>query len=133
MSYEITTPGDYLLVRLFGTVVAGDLHRFGTEIDRIEDANPRELDRIVDFTGVTEFAVGFEIVNGLARQRRERKFRTPVKLALVVVRPSEFGFARMYQTLNDNPQMTIRILASREEAIAWFAEPTADRPLEPPL
>lgn len=122
MSFEITQPGDHRLVRLFGTVVAADLLRFGEEIERLKAASPTDFNRIVDFTGVDDYAIGFAEVNGLAQRRRDLRFRTPVKLALVAVRPNDFGFARMYQTLNDNPQMTIRIVASREEALAWFAE-----------
>lgn len=132
MSYEITQARGHCCVRLFGVVSAADLLRFGQEIERIEDATPDDFDRIVDFTGVDDFAVGFLEVNGLAQRRRERRFRNPVKVALVAIRPNEFGYARMYQTLNDHPMVAIRIVSSLEAAVTWLSEPASAAPADPP-
>ena len=49
-----------------------------------------------------------------------RAINEPIRSALVASKPVQFGFARMFQMLNDNPRVQIRIFGSLEEAHQWL-------------
>jgi hypothetical protein len=51
-------------------------------------------------------------------RRRTQRFANSIKSAVVASRPVQVGFARMYQTLNTNPQVEIQIFAALAEAEA---------------
>ena len=50
----------------------------------------------------------------LAERRAQRAITAPTRSALVAKRPVHYGFARMFQMLNDNPRIQIRIFATAE-------------------
>lgn len=122
MPYEITTEGDYIftrITRMFGVLTAGEM-TLASDAERIEQQYPAKS-RVTDLTSVDTFNVDFNAVFALAERRRGRQFTTSINSAIIAVKPIEIGFARMYQTLNDNPQIEIRIVSSLAEAEAWFA------------
>lgn len=121
MPFEITTTGDYILTRVFGVVTPADLEAIGEAMSAIEARHPA-ANRLTDLTAVESFDFDFTAVSALADTRRSREFAVPCKSAIVAVKPVAIGFSRMFQTLNDNPRVDIRIVSSREEAEAWFAE-----------
>jgi hypothetical protein len=126
MPFEITTQGGIFRARLFGVVTGEDLVRFAAEIGTLEDAAPETMDRVTDITETESFDINYSDVLALAIQRRARRFDRPVRSALVARQPVAVGFARMFQTLNDNPQIEIRIVESAEAALAWLAGRAAD-------
>ena len=77
--------------------------------------------RITDLTSIEMIEIGFAEVYEIAHRRSALKFAAPIKSAFVARRPIHCGFARMFQTLMDNPQIEVRIVASLEEARDWFA------------
>ena len=89
------------------------------EVERLEDAGVMS-DWITDLTPLDRIDVGFEEVFAVAQRRAERKVAAPIKSALVANRPVQFGFARMFQMLNDNPRIQIRIFGNLEEAQQWL-------------
>jgi hypothetical protein len=44
-----------------------------------------------------------------------------IRSAFVAPRPIQFGFARMFQTLNDNPKIELHIVNTMDEALLWIA------------
>jgi len=120
MPFEITNQGDFFLGRLHGIVTTADLDQLATDTAALEDSIPTSLDRICDITSVERFDVGFHAINALAERRRVRKFSKRVKSAIIVQDLVQKGIARMFQTLNDNPQIEIRIFRSVSEAKEWF-------------
>jgi hypothetical protein len=40
----------------------------------------------------------------------------------VAGRPIGKGYARMFQALNDHPQITIEVFSDRETALRWLAQ-----------
>ena len=124
MPFEITNQGDHLFGRFHGVITATDLDRVATEVEVVEDSIPTALDRITDLTAVDRFEVGFPAIFILATRRRERKFTKPIKSAIIVRDLVQFGLARMFQTLNDNPQIEIQILHSVTDARKWFTDQT---------
>jgi hypothetical protein len=122
MPFEITNQGDFLFGRFYGVITAADLDRLATEVEVMEDSIPTAMDRISDLTAVDRFEVGYPAIFILAARRRLRQFTKPVKSAIIVQDPVQFGLARMFQTLNDNPQIAIQILHSVTEAKKWFTD-----------
>lgn len=121
MPFELTTHGDILLARVFGVFTAAELDRVATEAEIAEASHPVSLDRITDLTFVERFEVGFREIYYFAIRRSEQRFTRVVKSAVLVQEPVQYGMARMYQSLNVNPQIELRILRSQTEAEAWFA------------
>jgi hypothetical protein len=119
MPYEFRDEGRYYYARLSGSLDRAELNAMTQEVERLEDAGVM-LDRITDFTSVDRIDVGFEEVFAVAQRRAERRVATPIRSALVANRPVQFGFARMFQMLNDNPRIQIRIFGSLEEARQWL-------------
>ncbi|MCI0436094.1 MAG: hypothetical protein L0271_21000, partial [Gemmatimonadetes bacterium] len=110
MPFEITSQGTHLECRLFGVLTAEDLVRLAGQVEAIEDSLPAPVDRATDTTTVESFAIDFAAVAALAERRRQRRFSKRVRSAIIARRPVEVAFARMYQMLNDNPDIEVRIV-----------------------
>jgi hypothetical protein len=119
MPFEIRDEGKYFSARLFGILDREDLNAVTAEVERLEDEGPPK-DRLTDFTALDRIDVGFEEVFALAMRRAQRKVTAPIRSALVANRPVQFGFARMFEMLNDNPRIQIRIFGTLEEAQQWL-------------
>lgn len=119
MPFEIRDEGKFHYARLSGLLDRAELNAMTQEVERLEDAG-KLIDRITDLTSVERIDVGFEEVFAVAQRRAERKVPGPIKSALVANRPVQFGFARMFQMLNDNPRIQIRIFGNLEEAQQWL-------------
>lgn len=126
MPFEITNQGTHLVVSFHGFLKPQDLVQLADEVEAIEDALPSGLDRISDLSAVTDFDIGFPEVRVLAARRRMRTFARTLKSAIVAPSPVQMGMARMFQSLNDNPQIEIRIVASMQEALHWLSESPVD-------
>jgi hypothetical protein len=119
MPFEIRDEGNFHSARLFGVLDRADLDAVVQEVERLEDAGALK-DRLTDLTAVERIDVGFEEVFALAQKRTNRRVPAPIRSALVANRPVQFGFARMFQMLNDNPRIQIRIFGTLEEAQQWL-------------
>jgi hypothetical protein len=119
MPFEIRDEGKYHYARLSGFLDRAELDAMTSEVERLEDAGVL-IDRITDLTSLDRIDVGFEEVFAVAQRRAERKVSAPIRSALVANRPVQFGFARMFQMLNDNPRIQIRIFGNLEEAQQWL-------------
>ena len=56
----------------------------------------------------------------VAETRRRATLRNPIKSAIIASGIVHFGFARMFQTLNDNPQIVVAIFGDDESALQWL-------------
>jgi hypothetical protein len=118
MPFEIRDEGGYYSARLFGVLDRTDLDAVMLAVERLEDAAMK--DRLTDLTALEHIDVGFEEVFALAVKRAQRPIPKPIRSALVAVKPVQFGFARMFQMLNDNPRVQIRIFGTLQEAQQWL-------------
>jgi hypothetical protein len=118
MPFEIRDEGGYYSARLFGVLDRTDLNGVTAEIERLEDILTQ--DRLTDLTALERIDVGFEEVFALAIKRAQRPIPKPIRSALIASKPVQFGFARMFQMLNDNPRVLIRIFGSLPEAQQWL-------------
>ena len=122
MPFQLTTPGAILFARAFGVFTASQLDRLADEAEIVEASRLVALDRITDLTAVTRFEVGFREIYYFAVRRSAQRFSRVVKSAIVVQDPVQFGMARIYELLNENPQISVRVLQSVREAQEWFAD-----------
>jgi hypothetical protein len=128
MPFELTTPSGFFLARIFGVFTAPELNRLTTEVEIAEALHPVALDRITDLTAVEQFEVSFRDIYNFAVRRGAQRFTRVVKSAIVVCEPVQFGMARMYEALNVNPQISLRIVRSAADAEKWFTEIVEEDP-----
>lgn len=129
MPFSMWSGDGVLRLVLSGSVTSEELVRVADAIAEAEGARDVCPHRVTDLTGVARFEVGFDDVSELARRRRELPPANPVRSAILALTPVQLGYARMIQTLNDHPQITMRIFPDADAALAWLAEePPAPNP-----
>jgi hypothetical protein len=121
MPFEISREPGHVRIRLTGTVSAMDLDDLAREMHRLED-ELGPVHRVTDLTGMDTVDVAYPEVSDFADRRRKRPMNAPVRSALVANRPLQIGYARMFQTLNDNAFVDIRLFGRMDEALQWLAE-----------
>ena len=123
MPYKITVENKVLCIALSGRITGLDLDGLGAEMKNYEQNVDVIPHRITDMTGIVELAVNYPEVSTLAEKRRELHFPNRFKSAIVAANRQHVGYARMFQTLNDNPQIAIRIFPDEASASEWIASP----------
>ncbi len=121
MAYLVSYDGALVLVQFSGTLTREDLERVGDEIIAIEQGGANTPHRLTDFRRITETAVGYPEMSVLAERSRARPLGAHIRSALVVEQPVQMGFARMFQILNEHPQVTVRIFDDEMAARVWIA------------
>jgi hypothetical protein len=122
MPFSITEDADYLTASFSGIVTAGDVLGLAAAAWGIEKSRELIPHRITDLSGVENMDVDFTVILRAAENRKNKTFANPFKSAFVAPRDHQLGFVRMFQTLNDHPQIEIRIFRDRPSAEAWLAE-----------
>ncbi|HKQ59178.1 MAG TPA: STAS/SEC14 domain-containing protein [Candidatus Eisenbacteria bacterium] len=120
MAFAITVEPDLLRIALTGALTAEDLAGLATATDDLERGRDPVPARLTDMTGVTTVEIFYPDVKTLADHRRTLQFPNAFRSAIVVRTPVQRGMARMFQTLNDNPQITIEIFDDEAAALAWI-------------
>lgn len=120
LSVEIDIGLDLIRVTFAGVLTGGDLAYVASAGDDIEGGLDPVPNRLSDLTNVTEMQVAYPDVKGLADHRRVLRFPNAFKSAIVVRTPVQMGMARMFQTLNDSPQITIQIFEDEAAALDWL-------------
>lgn len=102
------------------TLSINDFYSLPTEFDVIEKDYSVMPNRLVNLSKVKSFNVAFSAILYLADERNKKAFPNRFKTALLVCNNYQLGFARMYQTFIENPQMTIEIFMDETKAIEWL-------------
>ena len=121
MAVTIAFDGSLLLITASGTLVDADLELIGDEVLAIEDGGTNTPNRLTDLRQVTDTAVGYREMARLVDRGRTRPLHAALRSALVIDQPVQLGYARMFQILNDHPQVTVRIFEDEASARAWLA------------
>jgi hypothetical protein len=130
MAVELIHDPAILRVTFSGVITADDLAVVARESMVLEADLPRSPDRLVDLGASSTLEVGFTDVATLASIRREFSPHNQVRTAIVVHNAAQRGYARMFQTVNDHPLVTVRIFDSCDEAERWLAGPTDRAPAD---
>ena len=105
MSYGLHTEGGVLRIVFSGTLTNADLSRAAYEVAEVEAASDVAPSRSIDLRPIDRLEIDFAGVFAVAEIRRRATLKNPVKSAIIASDIVRFGFARMFQTLNDNPQV----------------------------
>jgi hypothetical protein len=136
MSIAFAMDGSILRIVFSGTLTNEDLLNAAREVADLERAHAIVPHRLSDLRPVTRLEINFQGVLELANRRLALEFPNAFKSAIVATDVAHFGFARMFQTLNDHPQIAIAIFGSDADARSWLAEPgqrLPERPWTPEL
>jgi hypothetical protein len=120
MPFDIRMADQYLDIRLHGTLTDKDLVSLGDAVLAAETATLVTPFRVTDMASVDRLEVGFNEVLALADRRRATPVSRPIRSAIVVGNPVQYGMARMFQTLNDHPMITVEMFHDRAPAIEWL-------------
>lgn len=122
MPFRPTVEPGFLRLEFHGTVTRDDLDQALEAVETAEQTAQTAPHRLSDFTNATLGELPAAHVVQLAERRKATTLNNPIKSAIVAIRPVNVGFARMFQMLNDHPQITIRIFQTEIEARAWLEE-----------
>jgi hypothetical protein len=111
---------DILFLTFPETLSDNDFLLINEELEIIEKKYSVVPNFIVNLRNVKTFNGDYQSVQRLAMQRREKKFPNNILEAILVSDDFQIGFARMYQTFNDNSQLTIKIFKDEAKAIEWI-------------
>jgi hypothetical protein len=121
MPFEIQANDRIIRLILAGHVTEADGVELVHELARVEEKYEVFPDRLVDFSAVEKSDFDYETIARRAEERRTRVYPNQFRLAMVAPKPLDYGCARIYQTLCDNPQVELQIFKTRAEAEAWLA------------
>ncbi|GLC25143.1 hypothetical protein [Roseisolibacter agri] len=125
MGFEVRLEGPLLRMRFFDALTHADLAGLAEEMLACEARLPVTPSRLSSLTEVTHVEVGFSEMLAFVERRRAVGPRQPIRSALVVTEAVQFGIARMFQTLNDHPLVTVCIFHDEAAALAWLGEAAA--------
>lgn len=131
MPLEITTDGPWLRITAWGRLVNDELAALAREAVRIESELDHVPHRLTDLRMILDPGIDFSGVRDFADHRLRQKYPNSFKSAIVAADPAHYGLARMYQTLNDHPQITVAIFPDIATAEAWLAMPGTEPPAKP--
>jgi hypothetical protein len=109
----------YLTFR--GHVTAEDIRDMTDLLTKIETKAKVSPDRIADLSLIEGVSLNFSAIENYATARRTAPLKNKVKAAIVAPRPLQYGFARMFQTLNVNPDIGMEIFTDRNSGLAWIS------------
>jgi hypothetical protein len=120
MPYQITEEPHFFRIVLFGDITPHDIASLGDAIAAIDRVRPVTPNGLADFSQVTGMDLTYPAVLAYAERRKAHPLANRVKSAIVAPCPVQVGFARMYQILNDHPQVEIQIFTTVAEAETWL-------------
>lgn len=121
MPFEMQVAGSILRITCSGIVSKAEFVDVLEELRRFESKFECVPDRLTDLSGIAGWEPDFAATMEVTNRRRAEVFPNKFKSAIVAPTPMTYGVARMFQTLNDNPQIEIRIFKARADAEEWLA------------
>jgi hypothetical protein len=104
-----------------GYVMAEDIRDMVDLLTKIETEARVSPDRIVDLSAIAGISLNFSAITNYAAARRTAPLKNKVKAAIVAPHPLQYGFARMFQTLNDNPDINMEIFTDKDSGLTWIS------------
>ena len=114
--------GEFIATQMTGVVTLQDLLAHADEIEALESGLPVTPHRIANLTAGTVGDFSYVEMDAYIAKRRAVRLKNPVKSAIVVGDAVQFGFSRIFQTLNNNPDIRVEIFQGEEAALAWLRE-----------
>ena len=121
MPYRIYHAGDVLRIDLAGIVTNAEFAEMVGKVNQLESSGPVVPHRIADFSQSSELIISYPAIMAAAQLRKALKFPNNFRSAIVATLPGHVSVARTFATLNDHPQISIRVFPTLAEAQAWIA------------
>jgi hypothetical protein len=121
MSYQLTAETALFRLVFIDNITSRDLVALTQAIAALERTRSVAPNRLTDLSQVAEPHMTYADMLDFVECRKAQRLPNRVKSAIVAPRPVQFGFARMFQILNDHPQIVIQIFPTVTEAEAWLA------------
>lgn len=123
MPYQIWSEGSILRGAFTGVVTSIDMIKLLKSVNELERGLNPMPDRMMDLSAAVDFELRFSELFSFAQQRMTTQFPNTIKSALVAPQPVQMGFARMYQTLLNHPQIDLQIFQDVPTGLAWLGVP----------
>ena len=120
MAFELLDEGAWITVTFSGTMTGADVDAVIRHVLDLEHRLGFAPDRLVDLGPSTAMALGFGDIASLANIRRKTAPANPFRAAVIAHTPAQRGYARMFQTVNDHPAITVAVFDDRASAEAWL-------------
>ncbi|HWI18961.1 MAG TPA: STAS/SEC14 domain-containing protein [Vicinamibacterales bacterium] len=120
MPYSIQPSAGLLTVEYSGTLTGTDIHDSINELESLVQSLEQWPDNLVDMRSIELSALTFPDLMSVAKRREAVIPPNPIRTAIVADQPATMGFARMFQSLNHNPKITIQVFGDLAEAVAWL-------------
>ena len=122
MGFEFKSQVGYVLLRLYGKMEVRDLYEIAKHLDAAEQPGRPSPHRFIDMTEVEEVSLNFDNMHGFTSGRSGVKLKNMVRVAVVTKNIVQFGLARMFQTLNQQPQTEVSVFHDQETARRWLLD-----------
>ena len=120
MAVEYSYDGELVHVTFSDALTPADLTDVMQFLLDLETGLASTPNRLVDLGPSTTIAIGFSDMANLVHIRQAHAPRNPIRTAVVTHSAAQHGYARMFQTLNDHPLITIAVFTDRASARAWL-------------
>lgn len=121
MAFEFNTGEDGIVyMTLSGRISRDDLVRIVRQMAELESQSEKSPHRLTDLTGVEGLDFEAGAIMDIAFVRRKAPLKNKVSSAIVAPTSLLYGYARIFQTLNDNPAVTLQIFPDKKSALAWL-------------
>ena len=120
MPFDLKTENGILYFAFRGEFNLADLRNGAEAASQIEAEAAISPDRIIDISAVESMNLNFADMQALVKLRRAAPLKNNVKSAIVALTPVQYGFARMFQTILENPKITVEIFMDQDSARAWI-------------
>lgn len=120
MAYSMQEEGNVLRAEFSGALSGSELHAFLDEVDA--QLGPRDSwpHNLLDLRRVDLSSLGFGDVMSIAKRRESITPPNAIRTAILADSPTLIGFARMFQSLNHNPNITIQVFSDLAAAETWL-------------
>ena len=123
MAVDISYDGNWIHITFAGAIAAADLALVIQDVIDLEGRVAVTPDRLVDLGPGTTLEIGYSDISNIVQARRATPPANPIRTAMIAHSTVQQGYARMFQTLNDHPLVTIAVFADRAAAEAWLRGP----------
>ena len=121
MAYQIKEEPTFIRITFSGTIKPRELQAALKQLETMEAASVILPPRLIDLSKVKQSEVMAEDVQAVAAKRKTRRFPNAFRCAIIAPQPAQYGYARMFQSLADHPDIKIQVFDTVPEATAWLA------------
>ena len=111
-------PSGLIWITIRGDVTRGEFPLHADELARIERECRVSPHRYTDLSESTSHP-NYGTMETFAGVRTHAKLKNKVNSAVFAPSDYQFGMARLFQALNRNPQIEVRVFRDKDEALKW--------------